>query len=234
MSIFGGPSIVEDSLILCLDSSDTKSYPGTGTTWIDKSGSGNNITLTGSPSFSTTNGGLLTFAQSSGQYGETSSSLSSITNWTAEAWVKFTTTPASNLTVSALVTNAYNGSNLNFALTTHVEGTADKGIYAAFFNGAWRAAGPHAPSAGVWYQYCGTYDGTTIRLYVNGNLRFSTSYTGTPSSGGTVRIARRWDSTATSTNLINGAIPIVRVYSKALTATEALQNYNATKSRFDL
>jgi len=228
------PKVVTDGLVMYLDAGNRSSYPGTGTAWTDISRTSNDVTLTGSPAFSETNSGILTFSQSSSQYGETASSLSSISNWTAEAWVKFTTVPSANSTVSALVTNAYNGSNLNFALTTSVDGSTYPGIYAAFYNGAWRAAGPHISLAGVWYQYCGTYDGATIRLYINGVLGFSTAYVGTASSGGVIRVARRWDSTVTAANLINGAIPTVRVYNRALAATEVLQNFNATKGRYGL
>lgn len=36
--------IVRDGLVLCLDAADRKSYPGTGTTWLDRSGNGNHGT----------------------------------------------------------------------------------------------------------------------------------------------------------------------------------------------
>ena len=44
MSAFGGPNIITDGLVLSLDAGNVKSYPGTGTTWYDKSGNGNNGT----------------------------------------------------------------------------------------------------------------------------------------------------------------------------------------------
>lgn len=36
--------IVRDGLVLCLDAADRKSYPGSGTTWFDRSGNGNHGT----------------------------------------------------------------------------------------------------------------------------------------------------------------------------------------------
>jgi len=48
MSTSGGPNIVEDGLVLSLDAANTKSYPGSGTTWYDLSGNGFNFTLDGS------------------------------------------------------------------------------------------------------------------------------------------------------------------------------------------
>jgi hypothetical protein len=39
------PSIVMNGLVLCLDAGNSKSYPGSGTTWTDLSGNGNTGTL---------------------------------------------------------------------------------------------------------------------------------------------------------------------------------------------
>ena len=234
MGSTAGPDLIQNGLVLSFDAADKNSYKGSGTTWKDLSGNANNATLTNSPTFSNANIGTLTFARASTQYAETDSSISSLSNWTIESWVKFTTIPSANTTVSAIVTNVFNGSNINFSLTTDVDGSANKGIYVAFYNGTWRYAAFHAPSAGVWYHYIGTYDGATIKMYVNGSLYSSTAYVGTSSSGGKVRIARRWDDAVTIGNFINGSIPIVRVYNTALTATEVLQNYTANKTRFGL
>jgi hypothetical protein len=231
--MYYGPQCVRNGLVLALDSADKNSYAGSGTTWRDLSGNDYTTTLTNTPTFSNTNQGILTFARASSQYAETAASFPSLSNWTIESWVKFTTVPSANTTVSAIITNVYNGSNINFCFTTDVDGTANKGMYVAFFNGAWRFAPFHAPSAGVWYHYVGTYDAATIRMYVNGSSYSSTSYAGVSSSGGTVRIARRWDADTSVGNFINGAIPTVKIYNRALTAAEVLQNYNATKNRFD-
>ncbi len=234
MAISRGTKIVTNGLVLALDSADKNSYPGTGTTWRDLSGNAYTTTLTNTPTFSNNNQGILTFDRTLSQYAETAASFPSLSNWTIESWVKFTTIPSANTTVSAIITNVFNGSNINFSLNTDVDGTANKGIYVAFYNGTWRYAPFHAPSAGVWYHYVGTYDAATIRMYVNGSSYSSASYASVSSSGGTVRIARRWDTDTSVGNFINGSIPTVKIYNRALTATEVLQNYNATKTRFGL
>jgi len=59
--MYTGPNIVTSGLVLQLDAANTKSYPGSGTTWTDLSGNGNNGTLTNSPTFSSANGGIFTF-----------------------------------------------------------------------------------------------------------------------------------------------------------------------------
>ena len=46
MGVDYNPKIVTNGLVLCLDAANVKSYPGSGTTWIDLSGNGNNGTLT--------------------------------------------------------------------------------------------------------------------------------------------------------------------------------------------
>ena len=52
-----------------------------------------------------------------------------------------------------------------------------------------------------------------------------------PSTGTTFRIG---SDTRTGDPVLNGNMAAIRMYSQALTTAEALQNYNAQKSRFGL
>jgi hypothetical protein len=61
MGLSHSPSIATNGLVLCLDAANRKSYPGSGTTWTDLSGNGNNGTLTNGPTYSSANGGSLSF-----------------------------------------------------------------------------------------------------------------------------------------------------------------------------
>jgi hypothetical protein len=61
MGAFAGPDGVESSLVLALDAANPKSYPGSGTTWTDLSGNGNNGTLVNGVGYVGTNGGALSF-----------------------------------------------------------------------------------------------------------------------------------------------------------------------------
>ena len=61
MGFYRGPKIVTNGLVLYLDAANKKSYPGTGTTWTDLSGLGNNGTLTNGPTFNSANGGSIVF-----------------------------------------------------------------------------------------------------------------------------------------------------------------------------
>jgi hypothetical protein len=61
MALSHSPSIITNGLVLCLDAANPKSYPGSGTTWNDLSGNGNNGTLRNSPSYSADNLGKIVF-----------------------------------------------------------------------------------------------------------------------------------------------------------------------------
>ena len=78
-----------------------------------------------------------------------------------------------------------------------------------------------APISNVWYHVVGTYDGAYARIYVNGVLQ-STSSSGTSTgySGG-IYIARPQG----SNNYWNGSIDDVRIYNRALSASDVAMLY---------
>jgi hypothetical protein len=61
MAFIHSPKIVTDGLVLALDAGNVKSYASGSTTWLDKSGGGNNGTLINGPTFSSANGGSVVF-----------------------------------------------------------------------------------------------------------------------------------------------------------------------------
>jgi concanavalin A-like lectin/glucanase superfamily protein/Big-like domain-containing protein len=70
----------------------------------------------------------------------------------------------------------------------------------------------------TWYHAAATYDGTTMRLYLNGTEVGSVAKSGSISRGrySTVDLGRSPD----GSNYLSGAIDDVRIYSSALTAAE--------------
>ena len=86
MGISGGPDLIQDGLVLCLDASDKNSYPGSGTTWFDVVGT-NNGTLTNGPTFSTS--GAIVFDGADDYINWTTDILSSLTSISYDVWVKF-------------------------------------------------------------------------------------------------------------------------------------------------
>lgn len=76
----------------------------------------------------------------------------------------------------------------------------------------------------------GTYNGTTVALYINGTLVSSAAASGTISTGATTYISgypsggERWD----------GAIDAIKVYNRALSASEVTQNFVAMRGRYGI
>jgi len=223
----------QSNLIVYLDAGNSSSYPGTGTTWFDLEGAANNATLVNSPTFSSSYQGILQFDNASLQTANIPD-LGNLPNWTIEAWVRFTTIPLSSFPyATAIITNTYSGgTQLNFSMGTNNAAT-NYNVNVGFFDGAWHNTTGFAPEANTWYQIVGTYDGATIRQYINGVASGGTlNYVGTPESGGEVRLMRRWDATPISGNYCDGDLAIVKIYDIALDAADVLSSYNATYTRF--
>lgn len=231
MGLSYNPSIIDDGLTVYLDAANTSSYAGTGATWYDLMRN-RNFTLQNSPTFlPNTAGGCFSFVPSSSHYA-TSSSLSTLTNWTVEAWHYYT---ASNTgTCPTIITEVYPGLtfriNYNLGCTTSNYGSrAD--LKASFFDSAWRETANYALTSGRWYQIVGTYDQNNIKIYINGSLQNSTAATTTPTSSGSgIILMRRWD----ANEFWGGYLSTLKIYNRALDSGEVLQNYNATKGRYGL
>ena len=230
MGINYSPKIVTNGLVFCVDAGNRISYAGSGSSWTDMQ-SNNNVALSGWPSFSTSNRGYLSFASASSQYG-TASSPGDLSRWTVETFVRFTSSYGTK--VATIVTGQYNLSNkLNFSIGTNNAPT-NYNIAVGFFDGSWHNTTGVAYALNTWFHIVGTYDGSTVKQFTNGVEVQSLSYSGTPSSGGELRINRRWDDVVSSSNLLDTNIGVIRIYNRALTSSEILQNYNNIRSRFNL
>ena len=101
MSASLGPNLIEDGLILSLDSADKNSYSGSGSSWVDASNNANTFTLVGSPPYSNN---IFTFNGSS-QYASISTASGFFNSsgnsfyadaayaWTISVWFKFPVSP---------------------------------------------------------------------------------------------------------------------------------------------
>jgi hypothetical protein len=69
-----------------------------------------------------------------------------------------------------------------------------------------------ALSANTWYHIAATYDGSTMKIYINGTLDASMSATGTIAANGTFQISRSWD----ANRGFNGQFDEMRVWKSAL------------------
>ncbi|OHA42431.1 MAG: hypothetical protein A3H68_00475 [Candidatus Taylorbacteria bacterium RIFCSPLOWO2_02_FULL_46_40] len=81
----------------------------------------------------------------------------------------------------------------------------------------------------VWHHIVGVYDGVRVRIYVNGVLgtKNQGSLTGNTNTGVTAPLVIGTFTTATG--FASGSLDDVRIYNRALSASEISQLYNATK-----
>ena len=86
---------------------------------------------------------------------------------------------------------------------------------------------------GQWYHLVATHDGNDAKIYVNNvlNKTQSSSISSLPDTGNIpTRIGYRYRNS--DVNYSDGRIAELRAYSKTLSATEVLQNFNATRSKY--
>ena len=238
MGFSRGPKIVTDGLVLCLDAANKKSYSGSGTTWTDLSGQGNNGTLQNGPTFDSGNKGSLIF-----DYTNDYVSTNGMSNFTY----------TSGITV--LVWH-YNGGGTGYyrgVVTNGVVGERQGGFDLRYgredyFGGSnngtnlrWRITNSNdivtsiAVYANVneWHCYVCTYDNQLLKVYKDGQLFDSTTH----SAGGQLKTMNGSTTIGLSpgtSEYLDGKLAVTTIYNRALTATEVLQNYNATKTRFGL
>jgi len=81
-----------------------------------------------------------------------------------------------------------------------------------------------------WYHIAATDDGTTVRLYINGVQVTSGSSGPSINFAGQPIIGQFGGGNAVT----NGSIPYVRIFDRALPASEIQQNFNAIKGRYGL
>jgi hypothetical protein len=212
-----------------LDAGNPASYSGSGSTWNDLAGSGLTTTLYNSPTYSSNDGGYLSFVPGSSQYAKTSASLSLLSTWSVEIWHYYNATNGSGN--PCILSEVWNATPINFTIGSAAFGN-NTTLQAAYFNSNWfyTAANYSLPSVG-WYHIVGSYDGTTITLYINTVSTRTQASAGTVGSSGLgIHIMRRWD----TGNYWGGRISVVRIYNRALTSTDISTNFNASKARFGL
>ncbi len=221
MGLIHSPRIVTDGLVLALDAGNTKSYPGSGTTWTDLSGRGNNGTLTNGPTYNSSDGGSIVFDGSNDFVSLPISSEFNTDSVTMEVWAKLQSTGNRQI----LMVN-WSGNSL--------EVNSDRSVQFFIWNGS--QIGTSASTIaysnwGEWGHFVGTYNSssTTLSLYMNSVLISSVS-----TSKATYSVSVHKISGTDYGGPISGNVSIARHYNKALTASEIKQNFNATRGRYGL
>ncbi|HSX06741.1 MAG TPA: LamG domain-containing protein [Candidatus Saccharimonadia bacterium] len=151
---------------------------------------------------------------------------------TVEATARFTAIAA---TTDIIFTHAWtSGQIIPLALGTNLDASHPGLLQVGYFTGSlWQTATwTTAPSLNTSYHIVGTYDGTTLVLYVNGTqVATSTPGTARPGSGSintAAYIGSRWDIPLAQFH--NGTISDVSLYGGALSGARVTAHYNALVS----
>ena len=237
MGTFYNPKIVTDGLILNLDAANTKSYPGSGTTWTDLSKENNHATLSNF-SVGSLNGGTLT-ADGANSFAEINAAAS--------------LQPAS-ITIEAMVKPIYNGQNYANVISyppnddahqspwmiyaiylQHVSGNITSRPIVTRIGGTSQTSSVGAFDFNVWNHLVMSFHNTTIKFYRDGSVHSThtiadstINYSGYENQN--VFIGQN----PSGSEDFEGEYSNIRLYNRALTDAEVLQNYNALKGRFGL
>jgi hypothetical protein len=216
-------TLVTSGLTLNLDAGNASSYPGTGTTWTDLSGNGNNATLSGSPTYSSLNGGKLTFPYANvfGTINDSASIRFGTGDFTINIW-EYTGVVYDATNQRTLISKNYTGFEVMIYQAT----------LRAYFGGAGNSlTGTATLSPNTWYHFVIVRSGTTITSYINKTQDAQITSSANISQVGTALLINKRPSTP---YYGDQTISTLQLYNRALTSGEITQNYNATKSRFGL
>lgn len=234
-----GAPVIDTSTVLWLDAGQESSYPGTGNTWTDLSTTGLHGTLVNSPTFNTL--GYINYANNSTQ-GTSFSNSSAIhflgtAPYTIDVWVRINNYPPvsswkrivqreGNVGIGRdgynfWVNGLANGTDVEFASERFVAGSQS---YTAKIL-------PFSTTGSAWNHWVITYNGSQVRMYRNGVLEAGPSTSTTSITNATTTLAV---GNIGGGNAIGGDISSVKIYNRALSADEILQNFNALRRRYGI
>ena len=222
-----GAPVVDSNLKMWVDFGQVSSYSGSGSIAYDLSPTRTaNVTLTGSPTFNSIDGGGSGVFNGSTQYGTGAGTPLGLSAYTKSFWFKITSYSNGNNIVSSAVGGhfCYFGGSNKLSIGHGFWSNYDAFTSVATFN------------LNSWYHVCVTFNTATgMALYINGVLdstyvSTTTNPTNTPVTGsGQVDIANYGAS-----NFLTGSIGQVMIYNRALSADEALTNFNALRNRYGI
>jgi len=244
MAVCYNSRIVTDGLVLALDAGNSKSYPGSGTTWTDLSGKKNDGTIDGATHNSD---GYFVFDGSndyveSGVASDWTFLHNGASDFTIESWVYFSVTPSINPYSICATSGAGTDIGMSFKQTV-----SNNYLVCGIYNGSRAGATNFGSSTGAltqnkWNHAAFTFDSSskTVTYYINGvssgsSSQSSFSYSSS-NPANALQIGRYvYNSGSITDGYYNGRISTVKIYKeKALTAAEVKQNFNALRGRYGI
>jgi len=231
--------IVTDNLFMHLDASNSSSYSGSGTTWTDLTGNGNDGTINGA-TWSSTDSGIFDFdgTNDTVQIAHNSSlSLSTSAQRTMQIWVKFDalgSTSTSQVPVFGKLSSSYSFDGYWGGLY------GNTGTIRVVTNGASVqkiSTSTSTVSVDTWYLFTFisqiTNTSNTTKAYIN-TTEYITNAHGTDTITESNPLYLGYIGAGVSSLYLNGKIGACYFYTDGLTVSEITQNYDATKSRYGL
>jgi hypothetical protein len=234
------------NLVWSIDAAFAPSYPRTGTAVTDMGSGVVGQNLTNGPTFSSSGSASSWNFDGTNDHLSTSGynaafSVNGNQAYTAEVWF-YPTTPLST-TQYYMVFGGYSstgtgnhGWGINF---TQNPGSAASGYVVCYCERLGGTGNINNANESIttgnfynnWHQVVYVYDGSNVLMYRNGSLKMTTNITFTvTNTASTLSIAAR-PSVASPSTFTTVRVNIARFYSRALTATEILNNFNAQRGR---
>jgi hypothetical protein len=228
-------NIVTNGLIFNLDAANPSSYVGSGNTSYDLSGFGNTATLVNGTGFGVTGGGMFVF-DGSNDYITLGDKLDmGMSNYSFSCWVNLSSVSGTRTIFSKSVADyqpyRYALLLINNKLRPFMRGNLNDSDVE--FDSTLSLA------SATWYHTTVVYErSSTMKLYINGTLDSSASISHWQNldiqNSYTFKIASYADPNDSASYFMQGSISNFVAYNRALTAQEISQNYNATKSRYNI
>jgi len=240
MGLGHSPRIVTDGLVLALDAGNAKSYVGVGNTCISLIDN-NTSSLTNDVGFTSLNGGAFVFDGTDDyiNLNNISSQNLDVVNTTVSIWFKLDSITSSD--VQTLFDRRSNSTPATFKIFFSQDSLS--GILTEITIRVRTASDdesvpiPNVTPTTEWTNITGTYDGSDIKGYINGELKLNhTMPIGgdlvTGSTGRRMFLGARTNDSIS--RYFNGIISTTNIHNRELTASEIQQNYNATRSRYGI
>jgi hypothetical protein len=214
-------NIVTNGLVLSFDPANSTSYSGVGNTIYDLSGFGNTGTLTNGPTFSALNGGSIVF-DGTFKYLLFSNIIDTNNDLTVNFWNRRLSTGSIHNLLHGV--NQSNYFQIRYSASNAVQLVKSNATDMGSFTGYTSTA-----NNDVYLTVRFTKSSSTYDLFINGNYISSITNAQTFVTSGPVL-----GSGYPGSEHFNGRIYSFTCYNRVLSATEIMQNYNATKGRFGL
>ncbi len=222
MGLSHSPGIIPDGLVFYFDPINPRSYAGTGLTGYNLIDTTMVGSLNNGASYDLANKGSIYFDAVNDSISFSNSSDLTFTTITVCAWFK----KNQGSGFKALIDK---GRDNYGAWCLCIDETANRTTFKARIAGVnQKITATSNYNSNSWTYVCGVYDGSNLLIYQNGVLNNSSAYSG---SIGNTSIAIRIGA-ANDGYSFDGLVASAAIYNRALSSTEILQNYNATKKRF--